>query len=196
MSHFKNRDLFHLLLGVSKTIIWVFMLKENTKRKDHPVPRVILPGNCAGLEMQLVHRPLTWAKSESDIQTVFFGMSGIDIFLKLTVSIQKLQKFCVKNLRSGWFWINREVWLCGVHLPMWRQAAVSEWWWPLWMGITCPSSPQSPTHPIVSHSLPANPCWWPAPSPPARLYHLYELAQGVQILRISYIDRKCTDNLG
>ena len=44
MSHFKNRDLFHLLLGVSKTIIWVFMLKENTKRKDHPVPRVILLG--------------------------------------------------------------------------------------------------------------------------------------------------------
>lgn len=100
MSHFKNRDLFHLL-GVSKTIIWVFMLKENTKRKDHPVLRVILPGDCAGLEMWLVHRPLTWAKSESDIQTVFFGMSGTDIFLKLAVSIQKLQKFCVKNLCSG-----------------------------------------------------------------------------------------------
>ena len=79
------------------------MAAQAAKKGGHPVPRVILPGNCAGLEMQLVHRPLTWAKSESDIQTVFFGMSGIDIFLKLTVSIQKLQKFCVKNLRSGWF---------------------------------------------------------------------------------------------
>ena len=194
MNHFQNRDLFCLLLGASETIIWVLMLKEKVRIKDNPVPRVILPGNYAGLEVWLVQRPQTWAKFESDIQTLLFGMSGICIFFLISCQHLRIAKFYIKISvpvcleQTGKSGCEEPTLPCGSRQLFPSCSDPFEW-----------DSP-SPVHHNPHHSLlsplPAYLCLWPAPSPPVRSCHLYELEQELQTLRMSYTDRKFTDNLG
>ena len=57
---------------------------------------MLLPGNYAGREMWPVPRLQMRAKSESDIQRVLFGMSGILNFFLISYQHVKIGKFYIK----------------------------------------------------------------------------------------------------